>query len=342
MSPGLALSIALFVLIGNAFFVGAEFGLVSARRSTIEPLALKGSRRAKITLGAMERVSFMLAGAQLGVTLCSLILGAVGEPLIAHALEEPFHALGIPDGLLHPISLIVALIVMVYFHVVIGEMVPKNIALAGPEKAALALTPPLVLIVKIISPLVHGLNAIANGCLRLIGIKPKGELPSSFTRDEVAGFVEESHREGLLSKNERYLLSGVLRFDQRSVKTVLLTLETIILADESASPASIEQLAAKTGFSRFPIINSQKMVTGYIHLKDVLKVNPSRHGARLEPSLIRPLATVSADATLREALTIMQHTGTHLARVKEHDTTVGIIMLEDILEELVGKIRDDS
>lgn len=342
MSTELALAVAVLVLFGNAFFVGAEFGLVSARRSSIEPLALKGSRAAKITLGAMERVSFMLAGAQLGVTLCSLILGAVGEPLIAHALEGPFHSLGVPDQLLHPISLIIALIIMVYLHVVIGEMVPKNLALAGPEKAALALTPPLVFIVKVASPLVNGLNAIANGCLRLIGIKPKGEIASTFTRDEVAGFVEESHREGLLSRDERHILSGVLRFDQRTVKSVLLSVETVVLADESSTPATIEQLAAKTGFSRFPIINNQKVLTGYIHLKDILKVNPAKHGTRLDPSLIRPLATVPADATLRDALTILQHERSHLARVKQDDQTIGVIMLEDILEELVGKIRDDS
>src|SRR5690606_10709096 len=117
------------LLLGNAFFVGAEFGLISARRSAIELRALDGSRRAKITLGAMEQVSLMLAGAQLGITLCSLGLGAIGEPFIAHFLEQPFHDLGLASWLLHPVSFAVALILLTYLHVVFGEMVPKNIAL---------------------------------------------------------------------------------------------------------------------------------------------------------------------------------------------------------------------
>ena len=143
------LLLAVSMLVGNAFFVGAEFGLVSSRRSNIELEALNGSRAAKITLGAMERVSLMLAGAQLGVTVCSLIFGAVAEPLVAHHLEQPFHTLGLSEGLLHPISFVIALILMTYLHVVLGEMVPKNLALAGPTKAALWLTPPLVFVRRV-------------------------------------------------------------------------------------------------------------------------------------------------------------------------------------------------
>lgn len=343
MSFEAQLVIALMALMGNAFFVGAEFGLVSARRSNIELQALNGSRAAKVTLGAMEQVSLMLAGAQLGITLCSLIFGAIGEPLFAHLLEEPLHAAGISDALLHPIAFAVALTFMVYLHVVIGEMVPKNLALAGPTKAALWLTPPLVLVVKVAKPAVNSLNAIANACLRLIGVKPKQEIASSFSRDEVAGFVKESHREGLLSKDEEQLLSGALSFDERSISSVLIPTENLVTASFKSTADEIEQLCAETGYSRFPITNSRGEMKGYVHIKDILNMPEAERGQSLPRRYVRQLAEVRPGTSLRRALIIMQQSGAHLAHViDKHGEAQGIIALEDLLEELVGDIRDET
>lgn len=342
MSTELAFVIAVVALIGNAFFVGAEFGLIAARRTNIENLALKGSRSAKITLGAMEHISFMLAGAQLGVTVCSLLLGAVGEPLLAHALEPLFHTLGVPDIWLHPVSFLLALSIMVYLHVVIGEMIPKNIALAGPERTALVLTPILVIMMRGIRPLVIALNGIANACLKAIGIPPQNEVPSAFTRDEVAGFVEESRREGLLSENEKNLLSGVLRFDERTIRTVMLPISQLTTVAATITPAEIEQLAAQTGYSRFPVADTSGL-SGYVHLKDILAIPANRYAQPLPPELIRPLASVGERTTLRGALTTMRRSRSHLAHVTtSQNKTLGIIMLEDVLEELVGEIRDSN
>jgi CBS domain containing-hemolysin-like protein len=190
-------AVAVVLLLANAFFVGAEFALISARRSSIEPLAEAGSRRARTTLAAMERVSLMMAGAQLGITVCSLGLGAV-EPAVAHLLEPVFEALRVPGALVHPISFAIALAVVVALHVVIGEMVPKNLALAGPDRAALALTPPLAAVVRVLRPVIVVLNALANGVLRLLRVAPKDEVTSSFTRDEVAGLFDQSRAGGLL------------------------------------------------------------------------------------------------------------------------------------------------
>ena len=331
------------MLLGNAFFVGAEFGLISARRSNIEPLALKGSRSAKITLGAMENVSLMLAGAQLGVTLCSLILGAVGEPLIAHALEGPLHALGVSDAVLHPVSFLIALTIMVYLHVVIGEMVPKNVALAGPERTALLLTPPLAFIIKIIRPIVSGLNAIANWCLRLVGVNPKAEVSSAFTRDEVAGFVEESRREGLLSEEEGHLLNGVLKFDQRTIKPISISLDKLIIASAATTPEDVERLIVSTGFSRFPVRDKSGQLAGYIHIKDLLGIHPDNYSRPISPKKLRPLISVQQSTSLRQALTSMQKAGSHLAKVTDSkENVIGIVALEDVLEELVGEIRDEN
>lgn len=344
MSLDVAAFIAITMLLGNAFFVGAEFGLISARRSRIELRALKGSRSAKTTLEAMEQVTIMLAGAQLGITLCSLVLGAVGEPLFAHLLEGPLTAMNVPEALLHPIAFVFAIAMMVYFHVVIGEMVPKNIVLAHPERSALLLTPPLALFVRVIRPVVVGLNAVANLFLHMFGIKPKNEVASTFTRDEVAGFVEESKREGLLSTDEGSLLSGALQFDERTVLSVLLPLSQIVTFTTKATPADIEKSVAETGYSRFPVRNSRGQLAGYVHLKDILDIDEISYDKAISSKYLRPLATVTSKSSLRSALAIMQKSGAHLAQVMgdQPGKVLGVIALEDVIEELIGEIRDDS
>ncbi len=343
MSIETSLFIAVLMLLGNAFFVGAEFGLVAARRSSVELMALGGSKAAKITLDAMEHVSLMLAGAQLGITVCSLILGAVGEPLFAHLLEGPFHFLAVPEALIHPLSLLIALTVMVYLHVVIGEMVPKNLALANPDRTALLLVPPLAFMIRILRPLVLMLNAIADAGLRLMGIKPQREVASAFTRDEVAGFVKESRREGLLNEDEEHLLAGALRFDERTVQAVLLPIEKLVTVSPKTTPEEVEQLAATTGFSRFPILGKKQTLAGYIHLKDILGIPASRHTTMIPHEIIRPLIEVKERASLRTTLSNMQKSNSHLAIViGKGGKTTGVVALEDVLEELVGEIRDDS
>lgn len=291
----------------------------------------------------MEQVSVMLAGAQLGITLCSLALGAVGEPLIAYFLEQPLVSLHVPELLLHPISFAIALLIMTYLHVVFGEMIPKNIALAGPDKTAIALTPSLFWFVRIFYPIVISLNFIANRLIRLGGIEPKNEITSSFTRDEVAGFVEESHREGLLNSDEEQLLRGSLRFDQKLVGAIIIPLEKITMTSVIASPAAIEQLVAATGFSRFPVQNRAKKLVGYVHLKDMLDIPKSDYGKPIPKNEIRLLPVVKSQDSLHDALIAMQRSGAHMAQVANtRGRVLGIIMLEDALEDLVGEIRDDG
>jgi CBS domain containing-hemolysin-like protein len=343
MSIQASLTIAALLLLGNAFFVGAEFALISARRSSVELLARGGSRTAAVVLHAMERLSLMLAGAQLGITLCSLGLGAVGEPLIAHLLEGPFQYIDMPEYLLHPVSLAIALSVMTYLHVVVGEMIPKNVALAEPTRAARLLVPPMVVIVRILRPFVVSLNYIANTILRLFGVDPKGELASTFSSDEVAGFVEESRREGLISEDEGLLLSGALRFDVQSVKKVVIPTDKMAMLTSRATPEHIEQLAAETGYSRFPVSNDSGRLLGYIHLKDVLAKEGSDRSKAVSAKELRPLVIVKSSSSLREALTVMQRSGSHLAQVvNSHGRVLGIVALENVLEELVGEIRDET
>ncbi len=340
MSDGLGVAVTVLLLLGNAFFVAAEFALVSARRAGIEPLAEGGSRRAVVTLRAMERVSLMLAGAQLGITVCSLALGAVSEPALAHLLEPAFHALGLPDGALHPVAFVLALGVVTVLHVVIGEMVPKNIALASPETAALWLGPPLTAVVRALKPLIWALNQAANLTLRAARVQPRDEVASAFTRDEVAGLVEESHREGLLDPGERDLLSGALAFDSASAAALTLSLDHVHALGPRPTPAEVELLAARTGVTRFPIRDGQQLL-GYVHLKDILDVPPDAQDQLLPASAIRPLPDVTAETALPDAIEVMRTSNAHMARVLSLPTgggapvTLGVLTLDDILASLI-------
>jgi len=340
VSTGLALTVSLLLLAANAFFVGAEFALVSARRSVIEPRAEEGGRRAKATLAAMENVSLMMAGAQLGITLCTLGLGALAEPALAGLLRGPFAHAGLPSGATHAVALTIALLFVGGLHVILGEMVPKNLALAGPDRSALLLAPPLALTVKVLHPVIALLNWIANSVIRLAGVQPRQEVASAFTRDEVAGLVEESRREGKLDSHESSLLSGALSFEDRDVGTVLLAPEEVVTLPLTVTPAEIEETVARTGFSRFPITADGRML-GFIHLKDTLEVKERHRNRPISRSWVHDLPEVSRGAGLRQALETMQRDGAHLARVVgAGHTTVGVIALEDVLEELVGEISD--
>lgn len=341
MSDWTALVVAVVLLFANAFFVGAEFALISARRTQIEPRAAAGSRMARTTLRAMENISVVMAGAQLGITLASLGLGALGEPAVAHLLEPLFHRVGIPDDLLHPVAFVVAMTIVVYLHVVVGEMVPKNIALAGPERAAIVLGPPMMLVVTVLKPVVLLLNAIANAVLRLMRVEPKDEVTSTFTREEVAALVDESRGEGLLPEDEYDRLSGALGFTERTVMSVLMQTDDLTTIRRGATVAEVEEVCAVTGFSRFPVSTEDGALMGYLHIKDVLETDPVRRTRTVDDKWVRPFATVRPHDFLHDALEVLQRRGAHMGRVVEDDGTVlGLVTLEDVLEELVGEIRD--
>ncbi|WP_372593556.1 hemolysin family protein [Actinotalea sp.] len=340
MSTGMALGLAVLLLAGNAFFVGAEFAIISARRSAIEPLAEAGSRRARVVLWAMEHVSLMLACAQLGITICSTSLGVVAEPAIAHGLEVPLHALGLPEAATHPIAFVVALGIVVYLHVVLGEMVPKNLAVSGPDKAVLWFGPPLVWIARILRPVIVVLNHMANHLLRQFGVEPKDEVASAFTAQEVQSIVERSRAEGLLD-DAHGLLTGALQFSDRTAGEVMVATDDLVAVPLGASAAELERLVARTGFSRFVVQDETGAAIGYLHLKDVLYAGAEDRDDAIPLWRVRALAEVHADDEVEDALAEMQRSGAHLARVvSEGGDVLGVVFLEDILEELVGEVRD--
>ncbi len=341
MSTTGALWLGLVLLLGNAYFVCAEFALVSARRTKVEPKAAAGSRVARTTLRAMEQLSLMIAAAQFGITVCSLGLGAVAEPAVAHLIEPVAELVHLPDSWLHPLSFAVALALVVYLHVVLGEMVPKNLALAGPERAAMVLGPPMYAMVTVLKPIVRGLDAVANGVVRLLRIEPRTEVTSTFTLEEVEAMVDESRDEGMLDQSEYERLSGALGFTSRTVAEVLLPLDRVETVDRGARARDVEKRCAETGYSRFPIVGADGSLTGYLHIKDVLRADPHGRARVVEDKWVRPLASVRVTDTLVKALQILQAQGAHMARVVDDEgVLLGVATLEDVIEELVGEIRD--
>ncbi|MEU1283277.1 hemolysin family protein [Kitasatospora sp. NPDC005856] len=338
----LQLAVALVLLLGNAFFVGAEFAVVSVRRSQIEPLAEAGHKRARTVLHALSNVSAMLAAAQLGITVCSLGLGALAEPTIAALLEGPFHAIGVPSGLMHPLSYGISLAVVVFLHMVMGEMVPKNMAMAGPERAALWLGPPLDRLARWLAPVIRLLNAFANGVLKLFRVDAKDEVESVFTTEQLMYLLADSRDAGLLDEGRQERLEDALELGRRPVTEVLLKPEQLVTVDPKATAAEVEELALRTGFSRFPVTDGDPAghgYLGYVHLKDVLDADdPS---APVPARLWRPITVLRGSLPLDDALGAMRRATCHLAAVLDQDgRTLGVVMLEDVLEELVGEVYD--
>jgi len=330
------------LLAGNAFFVGAEFALISARRAQIEPAADAGSRRARSALRVMERITPNMASAQLGITVCSIGLGAVAKPAVEDLVAPPLVAAGLGGALVDTIAFAVALAVVVSLHMVLGEMVPKNIAIATPERSALALGPPLAAVERAIRPVIVVLNGTANAVLRLVRVEPKDEVASSFTSEEVASLLAESHEEGMIDRVERELAMGALAFEEQTVEAVVLPSEEITVVESTVTPAELERATARTGFSRFPVSEGGALI-GYLHVKDALGTPDEERDRPIPPEAVRPLARVDVAATLRGALARMQARGTHLAQAIGGDgRTVGIVTLEDVLEELVGEVRDGA
>jgi CBS domain containing-hemolysin-like protein len=291
----------------------------------------------------IDNITTALAAAQLGITICALGLGAGAEPAVAHLLEPMFHALGTGETTTHVVSFIIALTVITFAHAVIGEMVPKNLALVGPDRAARILAPFMLTVIWLFRPIVAVLSVVARLAVRMVGIEPKREVSSAFTAEEVAGILEESHREGLLDAHEYELVTGALEFHEGTVERVVLPRDSLVTIAPSATPVDVEQACAATGFSRYPVLDPTGDFTGYLHLKDVLETDEKSRSVSIADKWVRPLATVRIDAGLSAALRTMQARGSHMARVADASGgVVGVVMLEDVLEELVGEIRAAS
>ncbi|GAB2520683.1 hemolysin family protein [Paramicrobacterium agarici] len=332
------------LLLGNAFFVGAEFAVISARRSQIEPLAEKGKSSAKVALWAMEHATLMLATSQLGITVCSLLILNVSEPAIHHLLAGPLGLTGLSTEVVDTIAFVITLLLVSYLHVVFGEMVPKNLSFSKPDTAVLLLARPLVWVGRVFKPVIHFLNGTANLVLRMFRVEPKDEANSTFTLDEVATIVSQSQREGMLTDATGTLVAA-FEFTNKKVRDVAIPLEDLVTLTSEATPAQIQRAIAKRGFSRYVIVDGNGLPSGYIHLKDVLRdAGESENDEEPIPAKrIRQLVSLYDGTDLEDALTSMRLSGAHLAQAFDREgNTTGVLFLEDIIEELVGTVEDAS
>ena len=328
------------LLLGNGFFVASEFAVISARRAQIEPRAEAGSRPAKLTIKAMERVSLMLATTQIGVTICSLLILVIVEPSVHHLLEPLLTGLGLGEEAAGGVAFAFTLVVVSFMHVVIGEMVPKNISFSVPERAALILVPVLYGVALLLKPVVVALNSTANGVLRIFGVRAKDEANSVYTLDQVEDIVEHSTREGALSD-----LSGTItntfEFTEKRVQDVAVPMVRLVALREDATPREVEAAVTKYGFSRYPLVDADAEIVGYLHLKDVLDLDEDEVDDPFPAKRIRTLISLPATMELEDALASMRRVHAHMAKsFDERGQVRGVLFLEDILEELVGEVKD--
>lgn len=345
MSTPVALAAAVVLLAANGFFVAAEFALLASRRSRIEQLAAEGDRRAHHALNGIKELSLMLAGAQLGITVCSLLLGAVAEPAIARLLEDALHGVvDLPSGVRHGIAYVVALTIVVFLHMVVGEMAPKSWAIAHPEASALSLARPFRAFALVFRPVIAVLNWMANGLVRLVGVEPQDELAMAHAPADLLLLLEESAGHGSIAAEEHRLLSRSLELSGLDAGAAMTPRRDIVAVEEWAKAADVAAVARTSGRSRILVHGGDlDHVVGAVHAKDILLVDPDDRMKVTAGELARQVPATHEHHRLEDLLVEMRTNHQMLTVVvDEHGVVVGIVTLEDVLEELIGDFEDET
>lgn len=334
------LGFMILLLLANGFFVASEFAYITARRDVLEQ-SPGGS--ARIAAGLNRELSLSLTAAQLGITMASLGIGAVAEPAVAHLLENALEPLPIPDPVVHGVALAIALLIVVFLHMVVGEMAPKNIAISAPERSATALARLFRGFIIVFRPLIAVLNATANGVLRLFGVKPADTLDVGHSAGDLAMVIAAGQEEGVIEDFAHRLLTGAIVFGDLDAAEVMIPRPDVMAVTAGATVADIESVMKRTGHSRIPVYNEDlDDVLGFVHVKDLMGVGDEDRDRAIDNELIRAILFVPESAHIRSVLDEMRQTRIHIAMViDEHGSTAGIITMEDIAEELVGEIRDE-
>lgn len=334
MNPGAAGILTILLLLGNAFFVAAEFALVAARRPRLARAAAEGDRAAEAALEGISHLPLMLAGAQFGITMCSLGLGIVTEPAFEHLLAPPLHRVGIPEAGAEVVALLVALAVVTFLHMVLGEMAPKSWAIAHPERSVRLVARPFRGFTTASRPILAALNGLTNGLLRLGGIHPREEIATHADPARLTHLLGESRRLGLIDRSEHELLGRAIAVDQTSIERLVVPAREVTGVPSTATPAQIREAAAASGHTRLPVLDAAGAPIGLTHVRDaILTADPGATAA----DLTHPLPGLSAGTSVLDAVTHLRQAHAQLAAVSDSaGRYVGVVSLDDLLAQLLA------
>jgi CBS domain containing-hemolysin-like protein len=342
MSTTWAILLSLALLGANGFFVAAEFALVASKRYRLEQAAAGGSRAARAALDGSRELSLMLAGAQLGITLCSLGLGALAEPAIEHLLSPLLHTVGLPEAPSHVIAFLVALLIVTFLHLVLGEMMPKSWAITDPERSATLLALPFRAFARFARPALTVLNAMANRTLRLVGVEPQDQLAQAHGPDEMRILLERSRAEGLLGAEQHELLASMLKLQQTTVAEVLIAGDQLVTVAPDDSAAEVERWSRSSGRSRLAVTRpGTGDVVGVVHVREAVRATTANRTVTAGELMGAPFV-LDAAVSVTSAVAAMRAGRAQLALVEREGRQVGFVALEDLLEQVIGEFDDET
>jgi len=344
------LVVAVALLAGNAFFVAVEFALLAARQTRVEQMVEEGRFGAPTALRQMRSLNLQLATCQLGITVMSLLLGWLVEPSIGHVVEGWVDASPIPPAVGAVLGVAIALIIVAFFHMVLGEMVPKSVALTAPERVATALAPLQRGIVVLVRPVVVVLDRLSRWGTRLLRVESTDELTEARSASELGVLLDESVAGGGLAPTEHLLLSGALGYLGGTVADHMVPVERVVTVDRGATVSEVEQVVHGSGHSRVVVVDrATGEVAGFVHAKGLLRIPEERRSRPLPATVVIPPVWAPADAPLTEVLADLRARRRHLAVVPVEPLAPGaaprlggLVTLEDVVEAIVGDIRDES
>ena len=337
----LAIAVGSLLVVFNGAFVALEFGLLGAMKSAIDAEATAGRKSALAAQRLQRDVLTTLGGAQLGITICSLVIGRLAEPAVASVIERLVNEFAeISETVLHSVSFAIALALVVVVHMVLGEMVPKNLAITGPERTLLLLARPMALYLSLARPVIRMFQGFSNGLLGLFRVEPTSELDESTTSAELALMVDESHDQGLIDSQEYALIESAIAFGQTPATSVMAQIDHVHSVSVDSEIVEIEDQIVKTGHTRL-VVHGADMndVRGFVHSKDLLGIKEKKQS--LAPDLIRPMLRVDPQSTLPDVLQLMRRSQIHLAVVTSEGTNSGVLTLDDVMRGLVGPLLQE-
>ncbi|MCU1691536.1 MAG: hypothetical protein JWM64_627 [Frankiales bacterium] len=334
----------LLLTAGTALFVAAEFSLVAVERPQLEAAERDGDLGAKRVLASVRTLSFQLSGAQLGITMTTLVVGFIAEPSFAAFLRPPLEAAGAPQGAADAVALAVALLIATVLQIVFGELVPKNLAIAQPFPTARAVAGPLRVFSALLRPLIAASNSSANAVVRSLGIEPQEELRSARSAAELGSLVRSSAEEGTLDAQTATMLTRSLAFGDRNAGDVMTPRMQMVTLEQTDSVARLLELAHDSGHSRFPVEGNDGVddIVGVVHVKKAFAVPREERRRTRVSQLMGPVAPVPETVHCDDLLRTLREPGLQMAVViDEYGGTAGVVTLEDLVEELVGEVDDE-